>query len=333
MKKIIYIILFILLFGLISLIIYDNFRMKKFNSSFNYLDTNIIIEFYTNNEKLGKETLKQIESIYQKYHKLTNRYEEYDSINNLYTIRHNFYSDTSILIDSELYNLIDYGIKLYEESDGMIDISVGNVTEIWKTYLESKITIPRLEELKLVHNQMINYIVLLENNKIKNNHINIDLDSIKNGYVADVISNYLKEKNITNYYINAGDVIVTGTSYQKENYHVALTSPDSETEIFTTLKIKNKAIVTKNILKNAFDYQNKRYHSNINTTTLFPNDNVKSVTVIADTAKEAEKISNILFSISIEEGKKYIKDLDFIEVIWITNNDEIIKTDGIEKFQ
>lgn len=329
MKKIIYI---ILLFGLISLIIYDNFRTKKFTSSFNYLDTSIIIEFYSNDKKIANEALSQIEAIYQKYHKLTNRYDEYDNIINLYTIRHNFKNDNSIQISEELYNLIEYGIKLYEESNGIIDISIGNVTEVWKTYLETKIGIPSQEELKLVHNQNINNVILLENNKIKNNHINIDLDSIKNGYVADIISNYLKEKKITKYYINAGDVIVTGSPYQKENYHVALTDSDSKAEILTTIEIKNKAIVTKNILKNAFSYQNKQYHSNINSNTLYPNDNVKSVTVIADTAKEAEKIANILFSMNVEEGKKYINDLDNIEVIWVTNNDETIKTDGIEKF-
>lgn len=332
MKKIIYTILTILVLGLIGLFMYNNIRMKKYNLLLNYLDTSIIIEFYSNDKKIANDALVQIEDIYQKYHQLTNRYEEYDNIINLYTIRHNFYNEDFILIEKDLYNLIQYGITLYKESNGIIDISIGNVTEVWKTYLETKLTIPSEDELKLVHNQNINNIIL-EENKIKNNHMNIDLDLIKNGYVADIISNYLKEKNITNYYINAGDVIVTGNSYQKENYNIALTNPDSETEILTTLKIKNKAIVTKNILKNAFDYQNKHYHNNINPNTLYPNDNMKSVTVITDTAKEAEKLSNILFSMSIEDGKNYIKNIDNIEVIWVTNNDEIIKTNGIDLFE
>ena len=62
----------------------------------------------------------------------------------------------------------------------------------------------------------------------------------------------------------------------------------------------------------------------INPKTLYPNNYFKSVWVIAEKASDAELLSNILFMMDIEKGIEYIKDMQNIKVIWLTQNDEII---------
>ena len=43
-----------------------------------------------------------------------------------------------------------------------------------------------------------------ENNKIKNNHPNIDLGAISKGYATEEVGKYLEEQGIQKYLINAG---------------------------------------------------------------------------------------------------------------------------------
>ena len=54
---------------------------------------------------------------------------------------------------------------------------------------------------------------------------------------------------------------------------------------------------------------------------------MKSVTVIGKDSGLCDALSTTLFLMDIESGKEFIRDYD-VDVIWFTNDDEIIKSDG-----
>ena len=54
---------------------------------------------------------------------------------------------------------------------------------------------------------------------------------------------------------------------------------------------------------------------------------MKSVTVIGGDSMLCDVLSTTLFLMPIEEGMNFIKDYD-VDVIWYSNDDEIIKSEG-----
>lgn len=330
MKKIGLVSLIILIIGLIILTFYNQFRMKEYELRLTAFNTNIVIKYYTKDSSLAKKSNQKIKEIYEKYDQLTDTKKEYEGVNNLYYIRHNFRKDEYLTLNKELYDLISYGIDSYQETNGKVDISLGNVTDLWNSYLENKNGIPTQQDLKIAHNQTIENIVLMDQNRILNNHVNIDLSVIVKSYVASIIQDYFDSVEIKYYSIQTLNSTVLGTAYQKDKFTIALQDPNTDTDFFQIIEEENKAISTKGNFEKYYTYQNKRYHNIIDSSTLFPADYMKSVTVITENIKEADRLSTMLFLMPVEEGMQYIETLENTEAIWYQNDDTILYSSGLK---
>jgi len=319
--------------GLICLFVYDNIKVKTYESNLFYMDTYIYVKLYSNDSKKAKEALKDIEKIYKEYHELTDRYNEYSNITNLYTINNNIIKDEYLKIDEKLYNLIKYAITLYDKSNKLIDISMGNVIDIWRGYKSSGMGIPTYEELDYVNYNNINEIILKDDNSIKNNNLNIDLGCISKGYTTQKVKEYLDKTGIKSYIVNAGGNVIVGKKYQKDLYKVGLENPNNSSDIYKIINLENKAIVTSGGYERYYEYNNIKYNHIIDPTTLFPANYMKSVTVITDDSSYADFLSTYLFLLPIDEGKKIVENMTDVEAIWYLNDDTYVTSKGFNIYE
>lgn len=329
MKKILISITLILI---IILIIYFYKQPKLYEKDYYYMDTYINVKIYSNDSKKVNNAFDEIDKIYNEYHKLTDRYNSYPGITNLYTINNNVLNDEYLEIDMKLYDLIEYGINMHKLSNGKVDISMGNVIDIWKGYRESGLGVPTLEELKYVNYNSINQIEL-KNNKIKNNNLNLDLGSISKGYTTKIVGEYLKNIGLNKYLINAGGNVLAGTSYKKDKYKIGLENPNNQNDIFKIINIENKAVITSGGYNRYYEYNGIKYHHIIDPDALFPLNNMKSVTVITSDSAYGDFLSTYLFLLTVDEGIEYINDLEDVEAIWYLNDDTIKTSKGIQKYE
>ncbi len=326
------ILIFILLFVILIFILCNSFKNRIYERNYSYFDTYINIKVYSNSSKKANEALDEIDKIYSEYHKLTDRYNSYQGITNLYTINNNVLNEEYLKIDKKLYELIEYGINMYKWSNGKVDISMGNVIDIWKGYREAGISIPTIEELKYVNYNNINEIEL-KDNKIKNNNLNIDLGSISKGFATKKVGEYLESIGLKKYLINAGGNVLTGESYKKDKYKIGLENPNNQNDIYKIIKVENEAVVTSGGYLRYYEYNGTKYHHIIDPDTLFPANNVKSVTVITKDSAYADFLSTYLFLLPLEDGKKYVDELDNVEAIWYLNDDTTVTSKGFSKYE
>lgn len=333
-NKIIFVIIIILIirFGLLVFIDRRN-NNNQYETNLFYMDTYIYVKFKTDNKKLANEVLKEVDDIYKSYHQLTDRYNSYDDIINLYYINYNNTNDDTLTLNPKLYDLLEYGKNMYDLSGGKIDISMGNVLDVWHSYRDSKIGIPTIYELESVNTSNIDDIVLLNDYKIKNNHVNIDLGCIAKGYATKEVGKFLKEKGISEFLINAGGNVLVGKKTNSK-YKIGLEDPDSETGgVFKVIEINDKAIVTSGGYERYYEYNGQKYHHIIDPDTLFPPNYMKSVTVISDDSALADFLSTNLFLMSIDDGLEYIKKYAGVDAIWYSNDNKIITTKGIKNYE
>lgn len=315
MKKIL---IFISLFLVILTSACTNKKMYK--ETFMYMDTYIEIKVYGINKKKSEEVLSTAKNMYKEYHELTDRYNSYEDIINVHYINNELKVNEEVEIDSRLADLINFGLKAYEDTDGYINIAMGNVIDVWKTYREEGKKVPKTYELM---NQNINIKnISLDGNKfIKKGKIKLDLGAFVKGYVTEEVGKYFESKGVTKYLINAGGNVKVGESYKIGKYNVGLETPFNTSNIYKTLSVENVSIVTSGSYQRYYEVDNKIYNHIINPKTLYPENFMKSVTVVTSNSAYADILSTYLFLIPIEDGLKLVNSLDGVEAIW--NNDAI----------
>lgn len=288
---------------------------KEYSSSFDAMNTEINIKLYNDSESNAKRGLKEIEELYKEYDELTDRNNK-DS--ELYKINHNDSNDEYLTIDSRLYDLIKYGLDCYDESNNILNINIGSLTDIWEEYRNKKNGIPTNSELDNIDID-ISKIELSSDNKIKNNHPNIDLDNIKKGYVTKKAVDMLKLLGIDSYIITTRGNITVGNYYKNSGkYVISISNPDKDNdETLSTLRLINKSVASKSLYENYYEYNGKTYNHIIDPKTKKPANNMIGVTVICNDSDKAEALASTLFLVSIEEGQELVNSTDDVEAIWV----------------
>ncbi|MDD3186888.1 MAG: FAD:protein FMN transferase [Bacilli bacterium] len=308
--------------------------IQEFSKNMFYMDTYISVKIYTKDKVKAKEALDSIDKIYETYNNLTDRYNSYDGTNNIYKINNNTLTDEKLTIDEKLYDLIFYGIDMYEETNGLININLGHVIDVWKSYRESESGVPTYEELKNSGSIDINDIQLLDNNQILNNHPCIDLGSIAKGYTNQIVADYLKSIGLNSFLINAGGSVVVGEHYANDTYKIGIETPTSEGGVYDVVSFNNKSLTTSGNYQRYYIYDKVLYHHIIDPNTLFPPNYFRSVSVITNNAALGDMLSTTLFLMTIEDGKTYLKEnYPDVEAVWYTNDDEIERTEGFSNYE
>ena len=251
--------------------------------------------------------------LYSSYNKLTNRYEKYDGIVNIYYLNEILSNNEEIEIDKKLSDIINIGIEYYNKTDGLFNIAAGNLTGIWKEYINKCNSLPSNKELDV---------------NINIDDIKLDLGGIAKGYVTELVGNYLEDNNINNYIINAGGNVKVGKAYNKEYYVVGITNPDNTSNIFTKVNINNLSVVTSGNYQRYCDIDNIRYSHIINTITKKPSNYMKSVTVITKSSLLADIYSTYLYLLPVDKGLEVVNNNSDIEAIWYIDKDNIVRSDN-----
>ena len=191
----------------------DVYLCEKITTS--YFDTTVSLKFYYT-EKDSYDiaaAFTQFEDVLSKYHKYFDKYNEYDNINNIFTINH---SNSEVIIDKELFDAIQYALDYSDiaviDNVELFDIALGPVLEVWHNareniYCDDSIEagilycpVPNDEIQGKTFNTDLSDILLNEENStiqfLKPN-MSIDLGGFAKGYVSKILENILKYLNKT----------------------------------------------------------------------------------------------------------------------------------------
>ena len=333
-KKVSIIVFVGLILALLVVLIINALNIKEYSKNFFYMDTYINVSLYVSNEAKANRAFKEIENIYSTYDELTNKYSEAEY--GLYNLNHG--ADT---IDYRLYKIIEKGYLWYGKSNGLFNIAIGNVTDIWKKYREAENGVPTLDELKNVSISMGDVLINetrsdIEDKKIKDsvklsNGVTLDLGALAKGYTTELVGEYLKSVGINKYLINAGGNVLVGNYYKLGKYKIGIQNPEGS-GTFKVIKGENIAVVTSGSYQRNYTYDGVTYNHIIDPNTLYPANNMLSVTVISKSSSDADALSTILFLMDVDSGMEYIKDYD-AEAVWYLNDGTVKTTEGITKYE
>ena len=283
----------ILIITLIIAFIYKANELVEYSKNIYFMDKYVNVKIVTKNEIIANNIFDEVENIYNTYDNLINHKNDY--LGNLYNL-----NNGSTSIDYRLYKIIEYGYTWYKKSNGILNITNGNMDDV-------------------LINEVIsdNENVLVDKSIILSNDVKLNLDNIAPGYINEVVARYLKSKGINKYMINEGDNIYLGDAFKNKLYNIGIVNPNLDM-IYKIIKGKNIAISNVSKNSNIID---------INT----PN-KVSGVTVISNNSMDAVALANILYLMDSDSGLEFIKDYD-AEVIWFNTDGSIVTTKGIINYE
>jgi thiamine biosynthesis lipoprotein len=308
---------------IVSTIIFYRNKQLSYTYDYFYLDTvNSITIYYQNKDHIDPiEIDNGIETILKSMEDTFSIYQTDSMISTLN-------QEKTIQMNEDFKTLIEKSLYYCNQSMQKYDPTIYPITNLWS--INNDNYYPTNAEI----NQQLttvdcNNIIIEDNTITLINEATIDLGSIVKGYSADLIVNYLTTQGIDQAIINLGGNVSTMNPKNGTNgYTVGIANPlIDQSGTVATIQVSNKAVVTSGINQRYFIKDNQVYHHLIDANTGYPvENNLASVTIIADQGIDADALSTMVFLMGLEQGYEYIETLQGVDAIFITKDKKIYST-------
>lgn len=255
--------------------------------------------------------------------------------------------DSTIVVDSIFKNVYLLSEKVYVQSNGYFDPTIGVLRNAYGFGEDAPIPVLDVKTLDSLKTYVgFNKVSLLENNKVYKKHqeIYFDFNAIAKGYGIDCIGNYLESMGVNHFLIElGGELLSKGENIaSKKPWVVGVESINSSlTErLFTAkLTLKNKGLASSgNYRKFRVDtITGKKYVHTINPLTgLAEENNITSATVLANNCALADAYATTFMAMGLDKSKQLLQTLSGVEayLTFIDNNQnpQSFITEGFKEF-
>ncbi|MDD2434219.1 MAG: FAD:protein FMN transferase [Bacilli bacterium] len=251
-------------------------------------------------------------SLMQTLHKEADRYHNYPGINNLKTINDSYGSGEAIVINSDLYNLLEQALSLSELTDGYFNPTIGTLSDYWSPIINGEVSeindnkvqsaltcVSSVAELrnvikldKATSSVTFNTIPGCEGKGV------ISLGGIAKGYALDVAASLFSDTNVL---LDGGRssmrTLGTNPNPKRDTWNIAILSPYNTNLGVLALK-GDLAFSTSGDYEQAVVINGVRYHHIINPYTGYSENYYRSISLYSTgNATVLDALSTALFNV------------------------------------
>ena len=160
----------------------------------------------------------------------------------------------------------------------------------------------------------------------------VDLGGIAKGYASDKLAELLKKKGVKSAWLSlGGNVCAIGTKPDGSPWRIAVQNPADENDYVGVVEISDACAVTSGGYQRYFEENGKKYHHIIDPATGKPAESgLTSVTIICKDGTKADALSTALYVMGLDDALAYWKTQDDFEVIFVTEDGEVVATEGLK---
>lgn len=291
---------------------------------FDTFDTVLTLHIPATSRQEAETHARQIHNMVLDLHKQFDIYHTYEGINNLKTINDSAGTHTPLTVSSDIIELLRLGKEMYAITDGKVNICMGSVLSLWRTYRQDGRELPPMDALESAALACDPDSLIIDTERstvmITDPHMTLDVGAVAKGYVASRVQAYAKENGLESLLFDlGGHILALGTRTDREAWEIGIRDPVNG-GVYTTLTVSDASVVTSGNDQRYYEVNGVKYHHLIDPVTLMPADYHASVTVVIplDATIEADGLSTALFLMPRETGEKLLTEVSPTgEAIWI----------------
>ncbi|HDZ14666.1 hypothetical protein LCGC14_1464760 [marine sediment metagenome] len=230
--------------------------------------------------------------------------------------------DSTLVVDAMFRDVFNLSKKIYEETDGYFDPTVGVLVDAWGFGPGKSMELDSTRVDSLLEFVGFDKVTLTDDNTIKktNPDIHFDFNAVAKGYAIDRLALFMDQKNIQDYLLEVGgEIVAKGTNRVKnKEWVVGIDDPqmEEERELKIMINIKDRALASSgNYRKFRIDsVTGKKYVHTVNPKTGYTrNANTLGVTVLAESCGKADAYATAFMAMDLDDALKLLtaqRDLD-----------------------
>ena len=224
--------------------------------------------------------------------------------------------DTTILVDAYFKEVYQKSLRIYKETEGIFDPTIGTLVNAWGFGPEKVSFEPDSVQIKQLLELVGFNKVQLENGKVKkkNDSIYFDFNAIAKGYAVDIAGRFLEDNEVQDYLVEIGGEIRTkGTKLNDEAWQVGIEEPnfDGSRSLKKVIALKDEAMATSGSYRKfkVDSMTGKKYVHIINPKTGYADQGeLLSVSVIGKTdCADVDGYATAFMAMSLEKIKQFLK--------------------------
>lgn len=254
-------------------------------------------------------------------------FSDYDTTSEITKVSRNAYANPQ-KISGELMHLLQLSSHAYKNSEGAFDISIGNLSQLWRYSKKQKIfpspfAVDSTQKLTGFHHLLIDTVRQTLSFMVPG--IKLDFGGIVKGYAAQKVVDYLLSQSIVSALADAGgDIAISNAPPQKDGWLVAVNVPESATESWKKkLTLHNKSVATSGDVYQYTLHEGKKYSHIINPETGYGITSQRNVTVIAGDGATADWLATACSILPIRKSLRLAKKQHAALMIAYMKNERI----------
>ena len=238
-----------------------------------------------------------------------------------------------VVVDSEVFELIERSIRISKLCQGAFDITYGSVDKKLWNFDQSMTSLPDAATARKAV-RLINYRnIIIDHSRssvfLKHKGMRIGFGGIGKGYAADRAKQLLVNLGIRSGVVNAsGDLAVWGTQTDGKPWTIGIADPDSKVP-FSSLTLTDMAIATSGNYEKYVMIDGKKYSHTIDPKTGLPVTGIKSVSIISPMAELSDALATPVTVMGVRKGLHMINQMKGVACIIIDDDNQIFTSANI----
>ena len=216
-------------------------------------------------------------------------------------------------VQPETAELISKALEYCAASDGLFDITIGAVSELWDFH-EGIVPTDEAIQAALLHIgwQGVHVDVATSTVTLDDPDARLDLGGIAKGYISDVIIDQLAVAGVESGFVNlGGNVKVLGPKADGTPWGVGVRDPNDEAGEHSVAIVHTEggSVVTSGLYERQFEHEGKRYWHILDPRTGYPAESdIISASLYTPQSIDGDGYTKPLFMLGLDKALKFLEE-------------------------